>query len=125
MNQVNLIGRLTKDAELKTTNSGKKLTNFTLAVRNRDEADFINCIAWEKTAEIICKYTTKGSQIGVTGRIATRNYDGSDGRKVYITEIVVSEVELLEKKPDRADPKSVWEAEVVEKIEIPEDDLPF
>ena len=104
MNQVNLIGRLTKDVELKRTSSGKAVTNFTLAVNrqfktdNGPDADFIQCQAWNKTAEVLEKYTSKGSQIAVTGSIQTRNYDGNDGKKVYVTEILVNNVQFLDSK---------------------------
>jgi len=120
MNQVNLVGRLTKEATLKTTTTGKQVATFTLAIRNRESADFINCQAWSKTAEIIDKYTQKGSLIGVTGRISTRSYDDKDGRKVYVTEVIVNEVELLESRKEEIEKPVVREV-----IDIPEEDLPF
>lgn len=95
MNVVNLIGRLTKDLELKYTNSGKANTRFTLAVqRNKDETDFINCVAWEKTAENIAEYFKKGSQIAVQGSIRTGSYE-KDGRTVYTTDVWVYKFDFI------------------------------
>ncbi len=95
MNKVILLGRLTKDPTLKyTTVNNTAVCSFTLAINRRfkkDEADFINCQAWQKTAEFITQYFAKGSQISVVGRIQTRNYDGNDGKKVYVTEVIVEE----------------------------------
>ena len=97
INTVVLTGRLTKDIELRRTTSGKICTSFTLAVnRNKQETDFINCVAWNKWAELLEKYTRKGSQIGVEGRIQTRNYDDRNGKKVYVTEVLANKITLLE-----------------------------
>lgn len=103
MNTVNLIGRLTKDPEMKYTPNGKAHARFVLAVNrpytNSDgerEADFINCSAWEKIAENIANYVKKGYLIGVTGRIKTSNFDGENGEKVFYTEVVVENVNFLE-----------------------------
>lgn len=107
MNNVNLIGRLTKAPELKQTASNTSVLTGTLAVnrtfKNQNgerEADFINIVAWRQTAEIIAQYCGKGSQIGVTGRIQTRNYDNQEGQRVYVTEVVVEHVDLLDSKND-------------------------
>ena len=95
MNNIILIGRLTKDPELKYTNNGKGNTRFTLAVsRNKDEADFINCVAWEKTAENIAEYFKKGSQIAVQGAIRTGSYE-KDGRTVYTTDVWVYKFDFV------------------------------
>ena len=102
MNKVILIGRLTKDPELRTIASGNATTSFTIAV-NRNftnqngerEADFINCVAWRKQAENVAKYCTKGSQVAVDGRIQTRNYDAQDGTKRYVTEVIADNVTFL------------------------------
>ena len=102
MNKVILIGRLTRDPELRTIASGNATTSFTIAV-NRNftnqngerEADFINCVAWRKQAENIAKYCTKGSQVAVDGRIQTRNYDAQDGTKRYVTEVIADNVTFL------------------------------
>lgn len=104
MNSVNLVGRLTKDPDMKYTPNGKALTRFTLAVnrtftnqQGEREADFINCSAWGKQAENIANYLKKGSLTGVTGRIQTSNFDGEEGR-VFMTEVVVESVHFLETK---------------------------
>lgn len=105
MNSVNLIGRLTKDAEIKSTQSGKTYATLTLAVNRRfrsdgqPSADFIRCQAWGKTADVLERYTHKGSQIGVSGRIQTRDYENQQGQRVYVTEVVADSVDLLESKP--------------------------
>lgn len=98
INSVVLTGRLTKGIELRRTTSGKTCTSFTLAVnRNKQETDFINCVAWDKLAELLERYTHKGSQIGVEGRIQTRNYDDRNGKKVYVTEVLVNSISFLDK----------------------------
>ena len=109
INQVTLVGRLTKDPDLRLTPDGKYVTNVTLAVnrqyRNQQgeiETDFVQCTLWQKTAENTATYCQKGSLIGITGRIQTRNYSSSDGRKVYVTEIIAEMVQFLStKKADR------------------------
>ncbi|MEG2457286.1 MAG: single-stranded DNA-binding protein [Bacilli bacterium] len=107
MNKVALIGRITKDLELKVTGSGLATLRFSLAinriVKNKDgkyDADFINCVAFGKTAEIISKYCFKGSQIAIEGRIQTGSYDAQDGTKRYTTDVVVDRLELLGSKKD-------------------------
>lgn len=123
MNKVFLIGRLTKDAELRTTTNGKSVASFSLAV-NRNftnaegqrEADFINCIAFNKTGENLAKYTHKGSQIAVFGRIHTRSYDAQDGSKRYVTEVIVDEFNFLEKKD-----KEPTDSEIVQAVMNDED----
>jgi len=103
MNRVVLVGRLTKDPELRYTPSGVAVATFTLAV-NRTftnqqgdrEADFINCVIWRRPAENVANFLKKGSLAGVDGRIQTRNYDGQDGKRVYVTEVVAESVQFLE-----------------------------
>ena len=96
MNRVVLVGRLTRDPELRTTSSGISQTRFTLAVNRRTsnqdgqrEADFISCVAWRGTAEAIAKYLKKGRELAVEGRIQTGSYDAQDGTKRYTTDVVV------------------------------------
>ena len=108
INRVVLTGRLTRDPELKTTQSGLSVATFTLAVNrqytnSQDErgADFISCVIWRKAAENFCKFTSKGSLVGIDGRIQTRTYDDKNGQKVYVTEVVVDNFSLLESKKDR------------------------
>ena len=128
MNKVILIGRVTKDIELKTTQSGKSVATFTLAV-NRDyknadgkyDADFINCVAFGQQAETISKYVRKGDRFSVVGKLATRNYEKQDGSKVYVTEVNVDGFEFLESKKDK--PSVDIEADDFTPTDI--DDLPF
>ena len=106
MNKAILIGRLTRDPELKMTeNTKREVCQFTIAVNrpytNDDgerKADFINCVVWDKLAENLSKYQKKGNQVAVEGRIQTRNYDDKDGKKIYVTEIFVSNVTFLDSK---------------------------
>lgn len=102
MNKVILIGRLTKDPELRYTSSNIATASFSLAVdRNftnqngEREADFINIVVWRKQAENCKNYLTKGSQVAIDGRIQTRSYDGQDGQKRYVTEVVADNVQFL------------------------------
>jgi single-strand DNA-binding protein len=105
INNVVLVGRLTKDAELRYTQSNIAVATFTLAV-NRNfkndagerEADFINCVIWRQAAENLANWAKKGSLIGVTGAIQTRNYDNQQGQRVYVTEVVASNFQLLESR---------------------------
>ena len=105
INNVVLVGRLTKDPDIRNTQQGTVVASFTLAV-NRNfkdqngnrEADFINCVAWRKTAELIRDHVSKGQQIAVVGRIQTRSYDHQQGQKVFMTEVIVSEIQFLESK---------------------------
>lgn len=104
MNNVSLIGRLTKDVEERRTQNGTPVASFTLAVDRRkkeDGADFINCIAWDKAAETIAKYVHNGDLFGVTGHIHTRSYE-KDGRMVYVTEVVTTSFQFLERKREMA-----------------------
>lgn len=99
MNKVILLGRLTKDSETRQTTTGQTVVNFTLAVQDgKDQAQFINCQAWNKTGEIISQYTAKGSQIAIEGKIQNRSWDKKDGTKGYATDIIVFQVELLGSK---------------------------
>lgn len=97
------IGRLTRDPEVRYTQSGKACAKFTLAIDRRksadgnQQADFIQCVAWEKTVEVISQYCTKGKKIAVEGRIQTRSYE-KDGRKTYVTEVVVNSMEFCDSK---------------------------
>lgn len=100
MNNVSLIGRLTKDVEERRTQNGTHVVSFTLAVDRRkkeDGADFIPCIAWDKAADTIAKYVHKGDLFGVTGHIQTRSYE-KDGRMNYFTEVVTTSFQFLERK---------------------------
>ena len=105
LNNVNLCGRLTHDIDLRYTQSGKAVGSFLLAVNrnfknsNGDyEADFINCTIWGKSAENLANFVSKGSLINVSGRLNTRNYDNKQGKKVYVTEVIVEQFDLLDSK---------------------------
>ena len=102
VNHVVLVGRLTKDIELRKTNSNVSTCSFTVAVDKRfasqqsgqQTADFINCVAWRQSAEFLANYATKGTIVSVEGRIQTRNYEGQNGR-VYVTEVVADNVQII------------------------------
>lgn len=146
------MGRLTKDPEIRYTNSGKPVTSFTLAVKRtfknaqgEYEADFVNCVTWNN-AENVANYLKKGSLAGVDGRIQTRNFEGQDGRRVFVTEVSAESVQFLEPRssgqsanqssnqnnnqsndPFRNDkpPTSDPFANDGQPIDISDDDLPF
>lgn len=103
INRAVLAGRLTRDPEVRYTQSGTAVATFILAVdrqftnqQGQREADFINCVIWRKSAENFANFTHKGSLVGIEGRIQTRNYDNKQGQKVYVTEVVVENFALLE-----------------------------
>ena len=104
INRVVLVGRLTKDPVLRKTANGASVVSFTVACTRRfkqegqPDADFINTVAWNKTADIVSQYTHKGSLVGVEGRIQTRSYDDQSGKRVYVTEVVADSVQFLESK---------------------------
>jgi single-strand DNA-binding protein len=148
INRVVLVGRLTKDPELRYTNSNIAVATFTMAVdrgfTNADgkkETDFIPIVVWKKSAENVAKYLNKGSLVGVDGRIQTRNYEASDGTRRYITEVVADSVKFLDSKPKddstaqydtkQEIPESLKKEEKEDpffassNIEIDDDDLPF
>ncbi|WHY76086.1 single-stranded DNA-binding protein [Neobacillus sp. WH10] len=104
LNRVVLVGRLTKDPDLRYTPNGVPVATFTLAVNRpfskEKESDFINCVVWKKAAENVANFLKKGSLAGVDGRIQTRNYEGQDGKKIYVTEVVAESVQFLEPKKD-------------------------
>lgn len=106
INQVTIVGRMTRDPELKMTTEGTPVANITLAVnrhyKNHNgeiETDFVQCTLWRKAAENTAQYCRKGAVIGITGRIQTRNYENNDGKRVYVTEVVAESVRFLDKKP--------------------------
>ena len=101
MNKVIMTGRATKDVELKVTPTGTNVATFSIAVKRPfkdNESDFFECVAYGKTAELISKYIKKGDLFGIEGRLQTRNYTNKEGRKVYVTEIIVENVEFLQSK---------------------------
>lgn len=142
INRTVLIGRLTKDADLRYTSSGDAVATFNLAVdrpfansKGKHEADFINCVIWRKTAENFANFTHKGSLVGVDGRIQTRNYENKQGQRVYVTEVKADNFSLLEPKQDRPDPQNQQNVDDGgyndqfkndgQQIDIQDDDLPF
>ena len=139
INRAVLVGRLTKDPELRKTQSGLSVTSFTVAVNRRkkedgtQEADFINCQAWRGGADFISQYGRKGALVGIDGRIQTRSYDTSDGIRKYITEVLCDSVQLLESKATSESRTNDYTNEYVEEpsgynepmIDISSDDLPF
>jgi single stranded DNA-binding protein (ssb) len=110
INRSILVGRLTRDPELKYTTSGAAVATFSLAVNRQftnqqgeREADFINCVIWRKAAENFCNFTHKGSLVGIDGRIQTRNYENQNQQRVYVTEVIVENFSLLEPKNNKTD----------------------
>ena len=109
MNKVILMGRLTKDPEVRyTQGNNTAVCSFSLAVNRRfkqegqPDADFINVVAWAKTAEFVSKYFAKGQQVAVVGKIQTRNYDDKEGKKIFVTEVVAEEVYFADSKKEQS-----------------------
>lgn len=107
MNKVILVGRLTRDPEVKTTQNQVEFCSFSVAVDRRyktasgeRQADFINCVAWRQQAKLLGQYFQKGSRIGIVGNLQSRTYDDKDGKKVYVTEVSVDEIEFVDSKRD-------------------------
>ena len=142
LNNISLVGRLTKDVELRYTPSNVAVATFTLAVnrtfKNENgerEADFINCVMWRQQAEYLANWAKKGTLIGVTGRIQTRSYDNQQGQRVYVTEVVAEQFQLLESKGQGNQQGQQRQAQQqapdfsrsanTNPLEISDDDLPF
>lgn len=143
INRVVLVGRLTRDPELRKTVNGASVAAFTIAVDNRTKGpngekttSFIPCTAWNQQAENACKYTHKGSLVGVEGRLNQRSYDAKDGRKVSVVEVICDSVQFLESKnsntasrEDTGYTPDIVPDDVEEKntssIDVADDDLPF
>ena len=147
MNRTILVGRLTKDVDLRYTENGVAVANFTIAVNrpfknqqtNEHDADFINCVVWRKPAENLANYMKKGSQIGVDGRIQTRSYENQDGKSIFVTEVVADSVQFLESKSNtnsqgsnqnsQKPPKNESQGNPFEQngqpLDISDDSLPF
>ncbi|NIK11173.1 single-stranded DNA-binding protein [Alkalibacillus almallahensis] len=149
LNRSVLTGRLTKDPDLRYTNNGVAVANFTIAVNRpfqnqngEQEADFINCVIWRKPAENLAQYMGKGSMVGVDGRIQTRSYDNQEGKRIFITEVVAESVQFLETKqsnqnqgnnPQQSKQNTQSQSEsskqsledVGEPVDLQDDDLPF
>lgn len=130
INKAILMGRLTRDPELRHTGSGTPVCSFSIAINNgsgdNQTTDFINCVAWNKTAEFVNKYFSKGRMIVVIGRIQTRTWEGQDGKKNYATEVVASEVAFGDsKKETDAAENTADNDEGFTTLEGVPDDLPF
>lgn len=140
LNNVSLVGRMTRDAELRYTASNQAVATFTLAV-NRNfksqngerEADFINCVIWRQQAENLANWAKKGALVGITGRIQTRNYENQQGQRVYVTEVVADNFQLLESQKERGNQPQANsrpdfgrnESMNANPMDISDDDLPF
>lgn len=152
MNKVFLIGRLSRDPELRHTTSGMPVCQINVAISRpagqgkEPETDFINVVVWNKQAENVSKYLAKGRQIAIEGRIQTRNYDNNEGKRVYVTEVIASNVEFLGSANDQTRNTQQFNdnpfdtdvssqetanldndpfASFGEKVEISDNDLPF
>lgn len=133
MNKILLIGRLVRDPELRYTQSGIAVANFNLAVNRRfakegeQQADFIQCVVWNKVAENVAKYLSKGSQVALEGRIQTSSYDDKDGVKRYRTEVVAENVEFLNTKKKEETSEAMEAAEDVFQGEFTDmdEEIPF
>lgn len=125
-----LVGRVTKDIELKVTPTGKSVCSFSLAVERKfvqngeKITDFINCQSWGKSAETLEKYVKKGMMIGIEGRLQTRKYTNQHGQTVYVTEVVADSFSFLEKKQSNEQPQ-FNDSENYGGLEVTDDDLPF
>lgn len=136
MNKVIMIGRITKNPELRYTSNNKAVCEFTLAVnRDKDNADFVNCIVWNKLAENLTKYQSKGSQIGLSGEIRTESYE-IEGKKRYKTYVLVNGIEYLSKTEKKEETQETnpfeefgnsitTESQIGEQIQIEDSELPF
>ena len=128
MNNVNIIGRLTKDVEVRKTSTNKSVSSFSIAVDNLAKKDgekttsFFNCNAWNSVAETLSKYTRKGDRIAISGSLIQRNYENKNGKKISVVEINVNSITLIENKKENASTQS--ENKAVEN-NINDDDLPF
>lgn len=132
MNKVILVARLAKDPELRATTSGTSVASFTVAcdrkyVKQGEErkADFINCIAWQKSAEAISRYFKKGDRIALEGSIQIRDWQDNDGKKRYATEVVVEQWEFAQSKTEGAPATSNTEADLDGFMPVDDEDLPF
>ena len=144
MNKVCLTGRITKNIELKYNQNNVAITSFNLAVtrkfKNQNgeyESDFINCIAYKSTAELLNKYVKKGDLLGIEGRIQTRNYEDKDGKRVYVTEVIVDSIDFLQSRKGESKQETTKTENTKQKlsddvfsefgssIEITDDDIAF
>ena len=144
INNVTLVGRLTKDVELKYTPANQAVVQFVLAVNRtfknangERESDFINCVIWRKSAENFANFAKKGALIGITGRIQTRNYENQQGQRVYITEVIAENFQMLESRNQQQGQQQSQQQATQQQVKQPDpfsggtpmnlndDDLPF
>ena len=146
INRVVLVGRITRDPELRKTNTGTSVVSFTLAVNRRfssnqeggQDADFISCVAWRQSADFMANYVKQGALLGVEGRIQTRNYKDQSDRTVYVTEVVCDSVQILAQKRAEEAPNDYGQVNYNQSdysnsmsefgsdtVDISADDLPF
>lgn len=135
INNVTLIGRLTRDAELRYTTSNIATAQFNIAcnrnfknANDKYDADFINCMMWREQAERFCNWTRKGMLVGIVGRIQTRSYENQQGQRVYVTEVVAENFQILEKRDNTANQNSMTEQmppSYTSPMDITDDKLPF
>lgn len=136
INRTVLVGRMTKDCDLRYTGTGKAVGNVTVAVNRpfktngEQEADFINCTIWGKAAENLANYQKKGSLIGIDGRIQTRSFEKQEGKRVFVTEVVADSVQFLESKNSKQDNQQQQKSQENSPLEeagfsTDQDDLPF
>lgn len=128
MNTCVIVGRVTKDIEMRKTQSGKSVVSFTVAVNRRGQdagADFIPCVAWNKTAELLARYVHKGDRVGIEGSISTRNYTDNSGQKRYITEVLAHTVEFMQDRKEQTQEAPNQDAYSEYPAGIDDADLPF
>lgn len=137
INNTVLVGRITRDPELKKTQNGNSVVSFTLAVNRKfsqeNEADFINCVAWNQTADFLANYIKKGALLGVEGRIQSRTYEDKGGNTVFVQEVVTNSVQALESRSQRGNDDAGYQPNVTPSysqkeesaLDIDSSDLPF
>jgi single-strand DNA-binding protein len=131
MNKTLLVGRITRDAELRKTPNGASTVSFTVAVNRKikqegqPNADFINCVAWNKTAEFMGNYVKQGALLGVEGRIQVRSYKDQSDKTVYVTEVVCDSVQILSQKQENGSNNGSIEKEFGSTLDVDSDMLPF
>lgn len=144
INRTILVGRITRDPELRKTQNGNSVVSFTLACNRRfgdtEQADFINCVAWNQSADFLANYIKKGALLGVEGRIQSRTYENKEGQTVYVQEVVCDTVQALESRAQRQDFDPGFQPDVAPSfsqtqrstqqneepiLDITNDDLPF
>lgn len=136
INKVTMVGNMTRDPELRRTASGKAVTSFTLALNrikpssDGQQADYISCIVWDKIAESVAQYCSKGSKVGVVGHLQSRSYDNAQGQRVYVTEVVCEQVDFINTRnqENNAQPQqenNPFNQSLETPFNIMDEDLPF